>query len=504
MTRYSSGAMEVYDQIFIHTNEQQARNIIETLEGPLDIAFGKYCLLFHLYTFQKTNEAIILLQEIIDLNVDLQDDVLQFYIALTQYLFDIRTHRLDQERFSSRESELRSIYKLLIYYDDWEKFFITGLYYQAISITKIREEAIQGLNKSIESYGKMPKYGIYMANRKTQKLADLYTSLGEFELAEQQYMICFEGLQDYENLYFALVLDGLSSLHVMKDEIVQAIELQQKILDIGTRLENSWFLIRASATLAHLYYTQGNFEHSLQFHIRSRDYSYMHQDPLYIHISEFNIFWFYYHRYKGLKDGQDLKMAKESLELLKESNDKDDLNINNLTTYARSLIDKLGPYKKKAQAMTNLQKLSFMMPSNLSIKLAYLDFLFEDTMQCDDAEPISQIDGLMVQVASIPIHFTPHTIKLYTDQQIILAKYEYFIKINREKAVEYLLKAREVAKRYILHHLVEKISSELSRLEEGDVSSPSLKERIRVSGIQDCIKNAVENNPVNHENSNYA
>ena len=80
MPRFSAKAKEIHDQILYHEDLIEANKLLEELKDPLDIAFGKLFMAYHVMLYSKKSEFLELLAEVENENTRLKDQFIQFMI----------------------------------------------------------------------------------------------------------------------------------------------------------------------------------------------------------------------------------------------------------------------------------------------------------------------------------------------------------------------------------------------------------------------------------------
>ena len=118
-----------------------------------------------------------------------------------------------------------------------------------------------------------------------------------------------------------------------------------------------------------------------------------------------------------------------------------DKTINNFTRYSEARLLKFGNLHKRAKSALIFEELINIYPINYDIVKEYLELLFEDFLISEDQETIEKIYFLMNKVYNFPLIF--NSIFTFVFQQIIFARYQFFIKDNITSAFEILNEAKE-------------------------------------------------------------
>ena len=119
----------------------------------------------------------------------------------------------------------------------------------------------------------------------------------------------------------------------------------------------------------------------------------------------------------------------------------DDPTIKNYTNFYQACIFKFGNFNKKARAADTFEEVIKFYPHNWSFVSEYLELLFDDYLVSEDEETISKIDLLITKIYllitkiyDIPLTIT--SIDSFVEQQIILSKYQFYIKKEINEAIE--------------------------------------------------------------------
>ena len=212
----------------------------------------------------------------------------------------------------------------------------------------------------------------------------------------------------------------------------------------------------------------------------------------------FQIFEFYYQRFKISKDKAFLIQAEQTFTDLQElsKTHSDDKAIVNYTNYAQALILKHGNIIKKGKAIVTLEELIEFYPDDLGISLNLLELLFEDVIQSEDQDTVNQIDELMEKIGKIPLRSNPQAVFSFISQQIFQAKYNYYIKGNPSLALDILNDAKDRINTYKLDNLVNELDAEIQVLErefaKWDNVNITIKERIKKSEFNKYIQQAYQ------------
>ncbi|MHA2248935.1 MAG: tetratricopeptide repeat protein [Candidatus Kariarchaeaceae archaeon] len=504
MPRFSVKAKEIFNVISYHTNIKIANKLLEELKDPLDIAFGKLCIAYYYLLFQQHGEFLEILTEIENENKTLEDQFIQFLInsRYCKYYSGLNNPVVSKEQAEKYLDNIKQSYQDIDYKDDWEKYHCIGHYYDTKAYFEFRikddlSNAINFQKKSIETWSKIPEDGEYYSTRGHINLGAFYQARGDFEEAEKTYNRALDTIKKYNNLWEFWPLDNLSELNFVKGDLQKAKELTMQKLDVAKRLNSPYGIFVSLSWKGDYLYQEGNYDEAIQAYQEGLEYRKQHGDPLPIFFGYFEIFNFYYQRFKLNKDKAFFTLAEQTLTDLQElsKTHSDNKTLVNYTNYAHSLILKHGNVRKRANATDMLEELLEFYPHNIGISLNLMDLLFEDVIQSEDQDTINQIDELMVKMSKVPLRNNPQAIFDFISQQVFLAKYNYYIKGDPSLALDILNDAKDRINTYKLDNLVNELDAELQVLEreftKWENLDISVKDRIKMSEFSKYIHQAL-------------
>jgi tetratricopeptide (TPR) repeat protein len=505
MPRFSAKAKEIHDEIWYYTDIIKAKSLMKELKDPLDITFGKLFIADHYIIYQQLGEYLEILTEIENENKRLKDQFIQLMINYYYcwYHLGVFNPLVSKEQAKKYLNNIEQSYQNIDYKDDWEKYYCIGLYYRmkALNEWRIKDDlsnAIKFQKKLIDAWSKIPEDGEYHSARNHINLGVYYVLGGDFEEAEKSYNRALDASKKYNNLDQLWPLANLSWLNFIKGDLQKAKELNIQRLDVANRL-NSNFGIFSGLTLKGNYiFQEGSYHEAIKDYQESLVYRKQLGDPLQIFMGYFQIFNFYYQRFKVTKDKAFLTQAEQTLTDLQElrKTHSDNNTIVNYTNYAHSLFLKHGNIRKKGNAIDILEELIEIYPNNIRMSLNLLELLFEDVIQSEDQESINQIDELMVKISKAPLRNNPEAIFGFISKHVVFAKYNYYIKGDPSIALDILNDAKDRLITYKLDNLVNELDAEIHELEKEltkwDNVDKSVKERIKISEFSKYIQQALE------------
>lgn len=440
MPRFSAKVKEIFDTLSYHSDIAKANKLLEELKDPLDIAFGKLFITYHYLWFLLQGEYVEMLNEIENENKILKDQLLQFLINIyyCRLYVGMNVPVVSKEQAEKYLDHIEQSYQGIDYKDDWEEYYCYGRYYQTKAsyehnIKENLSNAIKFQKKGIEAWSKIPEEGEDFSSRGHNPLGAYYSQGGNFEEAEKSYKISLDAYKKYNNLGQLWPLNSLSVLNFIKGNLQKAKELNMQALDVAKRFNSTYGMYGSLRRKGSYLFSEGNYDEALKAYQESLAYRKKRGDLIRIHRGYFEIFDFYYQRFKITKDKTFLTQAEQAFIDLQELSKSllDNKTVTNSTNYANSQILKHGNIRKKANALDILEELRENNPNRIEISLDLIELLFEDVVQSEDQDTINQIDGLMEKIAQIPLRNDPQAIFSFISQQIFLAKYNYLLRVIR-------------------------------------------------------------------------
>ena len=505
MPRFSAKAKEIHDEISYHSDIKKANKLLEELKEPLDIAFGKLFLAFHYISFEQLGELLEILAEVENDNKRFKDQFIKYLINnyYCLYYMGINNPIVSKEKAEIYLDKIEQSYQDIDYEDDWEKYYCNGTYYftKAMYEYTIKDDisnAIKLQKKCIEAYSSIPEDGELYSAGGHVNLGVMYLRSGDFEEAEKSHNRALNLFKKYDNLGQLWPLSNLSGLNFIKGDVQKAKELNKQRLVVAKQHNNTFGIYKSLTQKGFYLFQEGNYDEALKAYQESLVYRKQHSEPLQIFMGYFEIYDFYYQRFKITKDKAFLTQAEQIFIDLQDLSKtySDNNTVVNYTTYAQALILKHGNIIKKAESIQIMQELLKEYPNNIGISINLLDLLFEDVIQSEDQDTINQIDELMEKISKVPLRNNPQALFRFISQQILLAKYNYYIKGDPSLALDILGEAKDRINAYKMDNLVNELDAEIQVLEreltKWDNLDISVKDRIKTSEFSKYIQQALE------------
>lgn len=504
MPRFSSKVKKIFDAVLYETNLSKIDNLLTELSDPLDIAYGKHWKAFFSLDFQDRTSFNALLSDIENGNLELKDPILDFHIYRLKFLHNLGWNNptIDLDKSKKYFKLFDNLFAQLEFVDDWEKYWCTGIY--LLTKANFQYSVNQDLDSSVKSreegaiaFLKIPVDGPYLSSFSKMDLGILYAAQGDFE---KSILILGESLKvtrEYSNLYQLWSLADLTSIYFLQGKLELAKDWNNEMYSLGQQFQNNRAIYWSLRLKGKILFEEGDYEESETAYKTALDYRKRDNEPLELFWGYFHLFEFYYSQFKITQNRTFLELAEniiDNLETIKVEN-KEDKTIRNYTNYGNALILRYGNFKKKGKAVSIFEELVIEYPFDFSIALSFLELLFEDVLSSEDEETINQIDLLMENVNKIYYSNLVQTILRFISQQILLAKYNYYIKGDVNKALEILHLSRDKVETYQLQNLLITLDVEISKLEnemrKWNNLDLSVKERIKKSDMNKYVKEAL-------------
>ncbi|MHA1944840.1 MAG: hypothetical protein ACXAC6_01160 [Candidatus Hodarchaeales archaeon] len=502
----SPKAKEIFNLTVVYGDIEQARTLLKEIVDPLDYAMSQGMICSFLLNFQQSKELLDVLTEIENANKGLQDDILKIIIYFHRFAFYMGFNNPVVSR-----SECQKYFKFcqelvpqIDFADDWERYYVTGMYklLQAWYVEYFQNDyicAIQYHRQSIEAWSKMPQVVEELSQFMHINLGETFRRNGQFIEAVETLQLSLSAARKLKNIYQMWPLEGLFWLCFLKGDLIQAQIFAEESIKVARWHNNNFAISNALQLKGFLAFQEGTYDSALKSYQESVAFRKLEDIPLRTFFGHFAIFNLHIARFKLSNDPQYLERAQLLLTNLEELNlansDATNPTMTNYTKYAHALVFKYGTIRTKSQALDILEELVEIYPKNIEMALNLMELLFEEISLSGNQNTVLQIDALMQKVKEIPLRKNPQAIFSFISQQIIQAKYYYYLKGDVTRALDLLLSANNTLETYELAHLMEEVNQEITDLEKErkkwESADLSLKERIKDSEFKQYLQEAL-------------
>ena len=453
MPRFSPNAKKIFDLVWYHSDIEQSKIICNELTYPIDIVFAKIWIVHGLSAINLSNRLdLARLKELEELNLSNPDNFNSFIINCLYFHYYVGYYSpmISIELAEKYFMNLESNYTQIDYLDDWEKYLCEGWYYfyKGIYSQKFGDnlEHLEFFKQSKESFRLIPEDGWYFATCIGNiNLAAFQRLAGYFDEAEKNFLIALQEAEKYDSPLQNYPLYNLQELYFQKGELEKIMELNERSINLCRKFNNILGISLYFDMKGDLFYEEGEYDKALECYQESLIYLKQNNDPLAISRGYLSLFNYYYLRFKVKKDKEYYSKAENMLGELKKFNDQypDDKTIRIFVNFAEAMILKYGNVTKRAKSVMLFEELVKIWPkANVAyIIKEYLELLFEDFLISEDQETLEKIDSLMKRVDKFPLFL--NSINTFVSQQIMLARYQFFIKDDVETAFEILNESKE-------------------------------------------------------------
>ncbi len=505
MPRFSSQAKKIFTLIWYKADIEQSKGIFKELTSNIDITSAKLWFAYYFFTVQQPDFGLQELKEAEQINRSHPDTFNSFTINWHYFYYFIGFHltypMVSLELAKQYFSKLEASYKQIDYFDDWEKHFCEGIYYEmnAAYVQRIEmnlEKGISYIKKSKESFRLIPEDGYFFSKViGNVGLAYFQRSTGQFNESEMNYQIASQEAENYASPWQLFSLFNLTNLNIQKGDLNKAMEFNEKCYVVSKKFNYTPGIYIALGVKGDLFYQKGKYNKALELYQESLINRKQYSDPLEIFMGYLDLFWFYYQSYKINKEQEYFKKTEETFFELKKIKEQypDDTTIRNYANFSEARIFKYGNFTKRAKSVMLFEELMKIWPHDYDIIKEYLELLFEEFLLSEDKETMGKIDFLMKKIIDLPLSI--NSIYSYVSQQIMLARYQFFIEDDISSAFDILDKAIEKISPYKIERFNSQLEQELMNFKnertKWEKADYSVKERIRKSEFQKYIQDAL-------------
>ena len=534
MQRFSQQAREIFTTVFYDTDMDKAIELIESInpEDVLSIAFGKCSITYYYMYCGFTMKLYLTLRELDSINRTLNDPFVHIWTHLMNFSYysGFDKHIADRDlaiQHFERAGEWYAWYNGLfvqnqlgvdqsvtvasnIVPDDWERYFVTGFYLlqKGVYLRNIDNNLKSGIismQKGVDLLRKVPDDGEYMSKNlpfAENEVGWFHYLDGNFEEAEKRLRVALKATSNYPNLWGSIPTGILATINFVKGDAKSAKKFLDESLKITKKYNFAWGMYKNLGLMGDILSAEGRHNEALESWNGRIEWAENIGEPSLVFFSHYTIFNYYYIRFTTTRDRDFLLKAEEILETLEKltKDPTDDPTPINLTRFCQARILKQGNLKKKGKAIEILENLGKVVVKDWQILMELVDSLFEDVLLTGDEESIEHIDQLMEKLNEINLFSNPTMIISSISGQILLAKYNFYIKGDPKTALEMLEKAKESVNTYNLVHITELIDTEVKilvdEMSKWDKVVHSVRERIKTSEFTKYIQEAMESRDI--------
>ncbi|MFX0016815.1 MAG: hypothetical protein ACFFB2_19960 [Promethearchaeota archaeon] len=476
----------------------------DALDDPRDITFARIWIAeYYLYSKYNIEKFLSIMVDVEERIAELKDEYLLciLYLSYRLYYSQIRHNQELSKKYAALAEN--SFLKLELE-NTWEKYMIEGIYYMNYlgfrgGTTKEEiERNITYIEKGRKSFAKIPDDGEDIVQSLNFGVAYWYIQIGKLDQAEEYFLQGMEVGKKYNSRYLPFNLISLARFYSLKGDIQKAHEYSNQGLVTAKKYNQENEIIKALDNIAYCFFQEGKYKEALASHQESLQYKIQTDQPSMIFLGYNSLFIYYYERFRMENNRLFLKKAGEQLLKMEDLRDKlyeDSLSMF-LIKHDNALLLKHGSFKEKAQAIEIFKQLMEVESESLyhrEVAIHLMDLLFENVAITEDERIVKEIETIMNRLGEYPLLRDPKAVFGYTSQQILLAKYTYYLKNNGAKALEILKHTMEQMKELQLKNLEQKIEKELALLmQKTHYRGSDMKEPVDYAEFRDYLQEALD------------
>ena len=422
------------------------------------------------------------------------NDLVDYFIYNISSLYygGINDPNIDSTKADEFHNKAKNLAEKIIVQDGFEEGIIEAYnLIREIFRTKIKVEKLELTNKLVKLFQTNHDLG-YFSDNYLVVAGTAYASIGKFEKAIEIYKHCYECFIKSE--VSLVYLSNLSVTYFVLNELEQAKSYLTVALQKANQSTNYFLKTRIFEIENLILEHEQKYDEEEENLLKQLELAKEHQNNLKTSYKELNLFQFYINRFKKTENNEFLKKAKktkEELQLLTENSD--DVRVKRRNSHAKAMLLSLGSLKQKAKAVEIYEELCEIYPYDASYKLELIDLYWDDLKYDVDGESKKQIDQLLTQLESYANVQQNASDNRQVSIQILLAKYDFYINQNKEKALDSLYAIQSKAHSIGQKLNKEKISKEIRALEsdlEWKSTDYSIKERLEKVKFKSYIEGA--------------
>ena len=463
-----------YEQV-----QEEIREFIKTNNGSLDAIVAKTSLCSSFIIEGEFKEAEKILSSLEFTGNELVDYFI--YNVSSFYYGGINDPNLDSKKSDEFHNQAKKLSEKIVFQDNWEEGLIKSSELNRVFFLEHqnKSERLELANKYLELFQTNHALGYYLDSYIVVAGA-AFSSIGKYNRAIKIFKHSYETFAKSD--LSLLHLHNLLVTYLVINELEQAKKYLALALQKANQSTNYWLkqiILEVENFLLSHEQRYEDLENNLVNQVElARD----HKNDLKTSYKELDIFRFYINRFKSTENNEFLVKAKKTKERLQILTDNsDDIRINRRNDHAKAILLSLGSLKQKAKGVEIYEDLIKIYPYYASLKLELIDLYWDDLKYDVDGESKKQIDQLLAQLESYANVQQNDPDNSQISIQILLAKYDFYINQNKDKAIDTLYVIQTKAHSDGKKLLEEKVTNEIKLLENDlnwNSSKYTVKERI--------------------------
>lgn len=509
MNGYSVKVIEIIRMLYVKNDIKKADIMIDQLEDEVDKGYAEVFKTFNLFAFHNPKLGLQILEEIQSKNLVWKHLILEYLIHQNFFMYynGFNSPIVDMKKSEFHFNTSEKVFRKLTFDNEFVKWFTIGGFYNSKAQYLIKRKDLEGSEEcnsiAIDAFSNIAdeECSVTFVSMSSNNLGDSLRKQGKFEEAENAYLKALEGDLRFDTYWKLWRMYSLALVSRLRGNLQNAHHWNDKRLQSSLTSNNIYGIYSSLTLKARIQSDEGLNEDSLKNHLKSLEYRKQYNQPLEKYWGTFDLFKFYMSQLASTKDPSFLLEVKnnyQELESISNENSSNQLMVD-YTLLAKALLLKRGNLRKKGDAINILENLLRKYPNNQAMLLNLLELLFEDAHAFGNQDTYNQIEELMSKIESLPLRDNPQAVLEYVSQQIIVAKYIYFIKGEVSNALSILNTTRDTIKEYKLDYLNIKLRKEIEFLENSVkqwdrllISAADVSQRIKQAEFAKYIQNAIE------------
>ena len=287
---------------------------------------------------------------------------------------------------------------------------------------------------------------------------------------------------------------NLAYLEWLKGNIAEAIVLSEKSISLGAKRNFNWSVYRQLTNLATYVSANGEYNKAKKYLYESLDLRKKHSNPIEPIMGYYYLIRFLEQQFQLSNDKNNLIEAQKLIEEAGAISSKFSSNptVVNYVKLSKALLDKHGRLSQKNNSYNVIKSMITRYPSNINLKLDLVELLIDEAKISDNEEIITEIDDLIESIQKLGLYKIGGSPTSFINIQILVARYQYYIKENVKEGISTLEQALELIEKFNLAFLnnkitneIAKMTNEMKRFENQDVSD--IKEKLSKQELRDYL-----------------
>lgn len=505
---------EIFELIYYTAEFSEIENLFQTITDPIDQIHARFWILASYENYKNLKNKETYVDQCENAIDTVSDSLANFITKYSYYYFKgslyLGYNNIDSVFFGEEYIEGKKyIEKAIEIYNQNEEvlknshpwfywLFLAEIKMAKSSIAENDTEQELLLKESINAISNQPIDGSQLIFWYNIGLRDIYIRSGRFKEAEKINNI-LPKVQNYNvDMMVFIAKSRISFLRGNIDDAIAnlSLALEKETMKAFPRLFNF------KNGLARLYDQKGEFEKAKELLVESIIERKEEGEPIFILVGYAAIIRFLTNRYQTSSNPEYITEANEYLNEVDKlgSTQSNNFKVPDYVKACKAIVLKFGRLSDRLLAYEIFKDLLTKFPNN-SIYISDLIELLIDEAKLISSNPdalqeiINELDSLIKRLASFGIfNSTNDNIIDYIQRQILLAKYDFYIKGRPDNAIRILEHSLKQLDAYNLPNLKMKVNKEIDNIitQTEILTSQTLQERLKNREFEDYMKYAIQ------------